>query len=151
MVNLLRKIVVRLTGISTIGSDLAKFYKFVSKLSIETIKKVRPSYRPKNFVISYPNTECNIELVITTHKADRVLSSLTKAKLQIISDKVEQLENFDPEKIQFIYNDNDIWEFNYLLARDGSVIGTLSSFNKRNELYNNILVKQKEDEEKGNS
>jgi hypothetical protein len=131
-----------------IGEDLAKFYKFVSKLATETIKKVKPSNRQKNFVISYPNTECNIELVITTHKADKVLNSLTKEKLQIIADKVEQLVNLEPEKIQFVYNDNESWEFNYLLTKNGSAVGTIKSFKKRNELYNKILEKQNQ-EEKG--
>lgn len=133
-----------------IGEDLAKFYKLISKLAVETIKKAKPSNRPKNFVISYPNTECNIELVVTTHKADKVLNSLTTDKLKIVADKVEQLKNFDAEKIQFTFSDNDIWEFNYLLTKTGAVIGTIKSFNKRNELYNKILEKQN-NEEKGSS
>jgi hypothetical protein len=133
-----------------IGEDLTKFYKLLSKLAFETIKKAKPSNRPKNFVISYPNTECNIELVITTYKVDSVLNSLTKDKLKLVAEKVEQLKNLDAEKIQFIYNDNDIWEFNYLLTKTGAVIGTIKSFNKRNELYNKILEKQN-NEEKGSS
>lgn len=131
-----------------IGDDLAKFYKLISKLSIETIKRVKPANRPKNFVISYPNADCNIELVITTHKADNVLNALTKEKLKIIADKVEQLINLDPEKIQFVYNENDSWEFNYLLSKQGSVIGTIKSFSKRNELYNKILEKQNNEEKR---
>ncbi|MCG9880795.1 MAG: hypothetical protein MH472_09380 [Bacteroidia bacterium] len=131
-----------------IGEDLAKFYKFISKLTVETIKKVKPENRPKNFVISYPNKDCNIELVIKTYKADRVLNSLTKEKLQIIANKVEQLANLRPEKIQFIYGENDNWEFNYLLSKNGAVIGTIKTFNNRNELYNSILEKQKTDERK---
>ena len=133
-----------------IGDDLAKFYKLISRLALETIKKVKPSNRPNNFVISYPNTDCNIELVITTNKADTVLNSLTKEKLNGIANKVEQLTNLDPEKIQFVYNENDVWEFNYLLSKTGSVIGTIKSFNKRNELYNEILEKQN-NEKKGSS
>ncbi len=125
-----------------IGEDLAKFYKLISKLTIETIKKVKPSNRPKNFVISYPNNECNIELVITTYKADTVLESLTKEKLQVIADKVKQLRNLSPEKIQFTYSDTSVWEFNYLLSKNGSVVGRINSFNKRNELYNKILEQQ---------
>ncbi|KQR92610.1 hypothetical protein ASG01_11945 [Chryseobacterium sp. Leaf180] len=131
-----------------IGEDLAKLYKLISQLAIETIKKAKPSSRPKNFVISYPNIECNVELVITTHKADKVLNSLTTEKLKIVAEKVEQLKNFEAEKIQFIFNDSDIWEFNYLLTKTGAVIGTIKSFNKRNELYNQILEKQN-NEEKG--
>jgi len=133
-----------------IGEDLAKFYKLLSKLAVETIKKAKPSNRPKSFVISYPNPEWNVELVITTHKADKVLNSLPNEKLKIVAKKVEQLKNFDAEKIQFKYNDSDIWEFNYLLTKTGAVIGTIKSFNKRNELYNKILEKQN-NEEKGSS
>jgi hypothetical protein len=81
-----------------IGEDLAKFYKLISRLTIETIKKAKPSNRSKNFVISYPNPECNIELVITTHKADTVLNSLTKEKLKIISRKLELLKKSRPRK-----------------------------------------------------
>jgi len=132
-----------------IGEDLVKFYKLISKLAVETIKKVKPSNRPKNFVIAYPNSECDIELVITTHKADKVLNSLTKEKLELVSTKLKQLKNLSPEKIQFIYNENDFWEFNYLLSKNGSVIGTIKSFNKRNKLYNEILEKQ--NKEDGNS
>lgn len=133
-----------------ISEDLVKFYKLISSLTIETIKKVKPANRPKNFVIAYPNNECNIELVITTHKADRVLNSLTIEKLSVIERKITQLQNLNPEKIQFIYNDEDNWEFNYLLSKNGSVIGTIKSFNKRNKLYNEIL-KAQDEREKGSS
>ncbi|RFM37041.1 hypothetical protein [Chitinophaga silvisoli] len=130
-----------------IGDDLAKFYKCISTLAIETIKRVKPANRPKNFVIEYPNTECIIELVITTHKADRVLNALAIDKLAIIEKKTEQLKNLNPEKIQFVYNDDDNWEFNYLLSRDGASIGTIKAFNKRNMLYNQILKAQNDREE----
>lgn len=133
-----------------IGDDLAKFYKLISKLAVETIKKTKPSNRPKNFVISYPNTDCNIELVITTNKADDVLNSLSKEKLVVIADKVEQLKNFNPEKMMFVYNENETWEFYYLLSPNGSVIGTIKSFNKRNNMYNNILEKQNSEEKDSN-
>lgn len=133
-----------------IGEDLAKYYKLVSRLAIETIKKVKPSNRPTNFVISYPNTDCNIELVITTNNADDVLSSLSKKKLAIIAEKVEQLKNLNPEKILFIYNENETWEFNYLLSTNGAVIGTKKSFKKRDEMYNSILKKQNNERKDSN-
>lgn len=129
-----------------IGDDLVKFYKLISKLAIETIKKAKPSNRPKNFVISYPNSDCNIELVITTHSHDKVLDALSKENLQAIQIKTHQLKKLNPEKIQFFYNDQDNWEFNYLLANDGSVIGTIKAFNRRNLLYNQILDDQNKDD-----
>jgi hypothetical protein len=133
-----------------IAEDLVKFYKLISRLAIETIKKVKPSNRPTTFVIVYPNDECNIELVITTNKPDKVLASIGKEKLNSIENKIQQLQNLHPEKIQFIYNEREQWEFNYLLSNDGSTVGTIKSFNKRNQLYNEILKKQDESE-KGNS
>jgi hypothetical protein len=132
-----------------IGEDLVKFYRLVSKLSYEAVKKVKPANRPKNFVISYPNSECNIELVITTYKHDEVLNSLTKEKLQDVADKTERLKNLEPEKIQFIYNENGFWEFNYLLSKSGSAIGSMKSFKKRNELYNQILQQQSQEQKGG--
>jgi hypothetical protein len=125
-----------------VGEDLAKFYKLLSRLAIETVKRVKPSNRPKHFVIEYPNADCSIELVVTTHIPDRVLTSMTKEKLKVVAEKLEQLENLNPEKIQFIYNDEDTWEFNYLLSKTGAVIGTIKSFNKRNDLYNKMLEAQ---------
>ena len=38
-----------------VGEDLAKFYKFISSLAVETIKRTIPANRPKNFVIEFPN------------------------------------------------------------------------------------------------
>jgi hypothetical protein len=64
--------------------------------------------------------------------------------LTVIENKIQQLQNLFPEKIQFVYNENEQWEFNYLLSRDGSTVGTIKSFNQRNQLYNEILKKQEE-------
>lgn len=127
-----------------VGEDLAKFYKFISSLAVQTIKRTIPANRPKNFVIEFPNEICIVELVITTHVADKVLQSLATDKLATINSKMNQLINLNPEKVQFIYNKEDEWEFNYLLAKDGAVIGQMKAFNKRNKLYNDILKAQDE-------
>lgn len=126
-----------------IGDDLVKFYKMISSLVIEFFKRAKPENRPKHFVINYPNKSCDIELVITTHKPDTVLSSINKEKLSCVQTKIKQLQSLNPEKIQFIYNNEQEWEFNYLLSTDGSVIGKEKSFKERNELYNKILETQK--------
>jgi len=127
-----------------ISEDLAKFYKLMSSLVVQTIKRTIPKNRPKNFVIEYPNEYCIVELVITTHSANKVLQSIDVEKLASINLKMNLLVNLNPEKIQFIYNDDDEWEFNYLLDKEGAVIGQLKAFNKRNELYNKILKAQEE-------
>jgi hypothetical protein len=129
-----------------IGDDLAKFYKFISSLAIQTVKRAIPANRPKTFVIDFPNDECIIELVIKTHVADKVLQALEKERLEFVEKRVDQLSNLNPEKIQFIFNKAEEWEFNYLLSKDGAVIGRLKAFNKRNKLYNDILKAQKKSE-----
>ena len=128
----------------SVGEDLAKFYKFISSIAVQTIKRTIPANRPKNFVIEFPNEICIVELVITTHVADKVLQSLATDKLATINSKMNQLINLNPEKVQFIYNKEDEWEFNYLLAKDGAVVGQIKAFNKRNKLYNDILKAQDE-------
>jgi hypothetical protein len=125
-----------------IGEDLAKFYKLISRIAVDTIKKAIPANRPINFVIAYPNPDSIVELVITTRKLDDVLNALTPGKLKLIQTKLDQLKNLNPEKIQFFYNTSLAWEFNYLLTRQGDVIGTIASFNRRNLLYNQILQAQ---------
>lgn len=131
-----------------IGDDLVKFYKLISTAAIETIKRTIPANRPKNFVIEFPNKKCVIELVISTHHADRVLDAVQKDKLRVINDKIILLNKLSPEKIQFIYSNEDKWEFNYLLTKNGEVIGVEKSFKARNEMYKDILKKQ--NDKKGN-
>ncbi len=127
-----------------VGEDLAKFYKLLSSLAVQVIKRAIPANRPKNFVIDFPNEICVVELVVKTHVADKVLQALTREKLDLVDSKMNQLINLKPEKIQFIYNKQDEWEFNYLLNKDGAVIGQIKAFNKRNKLYNDILKAQGE-------
>lgn len=125
-----------------VGNDLVKFYKLIKKIANESIKRTIPKYRPNNFVIIYPTKICIIELVITTRNADDVLNSLEKSNLLHINQKLINLRNLNPEKIQFIFENNK-WKFNYLLTNTGKVIGDEKSFKKRDETYLNLLKKQR--------
>ncbi|AYL98357.1 hypothetical protein [Mucilaginibacter celer] len=122
-----------------IGEDIVKFYKFLSKAVVEIIKRAVPANRPKNFVIQYNYLSYLIELIVTTHKHDEVLNSVTKEKLKTIKEKIERLKNLKPEKIQFIFNENKEWEFNYLLTEKGEAIGSEKAFKNRDEMYKNLL------------
>lgn len=125
-----------------VGNDLVKFYKLLKKIAVESLKKTIPKYRPNNFVIIFPNKKYIIELVITTTKADDVLEALNKDKLKTINEKIELLNKLSPEKLQFVY-ENEQWNFNYLLSNTGKVIGLEKSFKHRDETFVNLLKKQK--------
>jgi len=128
---------------SAIGDDLVKLYKLISRGAMEMIQKSLPAHRPKNFVIQYNHGNCQIELVITTNNHDDVLGATSKEKLKPINEKIKQLKNLKPEKIQFLFNDAKEWEFNYLLTKKGGAIGKEKAFKNRNELYKKLLDQQK--------
>jgi hypothetical protein len=128
---------------SAIGDDLVKLYKLITRAAIEMIKKSLPANRPKNFVIQYNHGKYQIELVITTNSHDDVLNATSKEKLKCINEKIKLLKNLKPEKIQFLFNEEKDWEFNYLLTKKGEAIGKEKAFKNRNELYKKLLNQQK--------
>jgi hypothetical protein len=122
-----------------IGEDIVKFYKLMSKAAVEMVKRTIPANRPKHFVIQYNYLSYAIELIVTTNSHDEVLNSVSKEKLKTIKEKIERLKNLRPEKIQFTFNDNKEWEFNYLLSVTGEAIGTEKSFKSRDDMYKKLL------------
>jgi hypothetical protein len=127
----------------TIGEDLGKFYKLITRSALEMIKHTIPANRPKNFVIEYNYANYLVELIITTNVHDDVLNAVSKEKLKPIREKIQLLKNLNPEKIQFLFNEENEWEFNYLLTAEGEAIGKEKAFKKRNDLYQKLLTSQK--------
>lgn len=134
-----------------IGEDLAKFYKLIKTTSTELIKRTIPANRPKNFVIEFNYKKAVIELIISTNNADDVLNAVSQEKIFSLNEKLEKLKRFKPEKIQFLFNDEKEWEFNYLLTNKGEAIGKEKSFRKRNEIFKRIIDKQTLKDKKGSS
>jgi hypothetical protein len=47
------------------------------------------------------------------------------------------------EKMQFIYSEEQKWEFNYLLTGNGEVIGTPKSYNNRTKFIEGVIESNK--------
>jgi predicted hydrocarbon binding protein len=122
-----------------IGEDLAKFYKLIKTTANEMIKRTIPANRPKNFVIEFNYKKAVIELIISTNNTDDVLNAVSQEKIYSINDKLEKLKRFKPEKVQFLFNKDKEWEFNFLLTNKGEAIGKEKSFRKRNETFKRII------------
>ncbi len=125
-----------------VGADVVKFYKLLTTSAVEMIKRTIPANRPKNFVIQYNYTKYAIELIITTNSHNEVIKAVSEEKLKTLKEKIERLKNLKPEKIQFIFNKDKEWEFNYLLTKKGEAIGNKKAFKNRNEMYKKLLKDQ---------
>jgi len=124
------------------GEDLVKFYKLIKTTANEMIKRAIPSNRPKNFVIEFVYKKAIIELIISTNNADDVLNAVSQEKIYPINEKLTKLKTLKPEKVQFLFNKDKEWEFNFLLTKNGEAIGKEKSFKKRDEIFKKIIDRQ---------
>ncbi len=122
-----------------IGDDLVKFYKLIRTSAFEMIKRTIPANRPKNFVIEFVFKKIIVEMIISTNNPDEVLKAVSIEKMSEINEKLISLKKLKPEKIQFLFNKDKEWEFNYLLTNKGEAIGKKKAFKKRNETFKKII------------
>jgi hypothetical protein len=125
-----------------IGEDIAKFYKLLRVSVVNMVKKAIPKLRPITFIMEIHDEEVFIELLIVSNNPDEVINSFSPEKLKTIKTKIETSKNmFDAEKIQFTLNEYKDWELNYMLTKDGSVIGTKKAFDKRDLVFKELVKK----------
>ena len=103
------------------------------------IKRTIPANRPKNFVIEFVFKKIIVEMIISTNNPDEVLKAVSIEKMSEINEKLISLKKLKPEKIQFLFNKDKEWEFNYLLTNKGEAIGKKKAFKKRNETFKKII------------
>jgi len=125
-----------------IGEDVYGLSKNLLCKIADTVRITRNNMVPKNKVLltifEIPGNPY-IELQIKTDRANEVVNSITEKKLAKIYEKVQDLKcKIDISEIYFVYNTKQKWEFTYLISKTGEVIGTKSSFAKRDKLVNRI-------------
>ena len=129
-----------------IGEDAYKFAKNASKKLLsniaDTIRIARKNMVPKNKVLltifEIPG-DPYIELQIKSDDANRIVKAISDKNLSKIHQRVHDLQGkIDISEICFVYNSKDKWEFTYLISRTGEVVGTKSTFAKRDKLMNRI-------------
>jgi len=159
------EIVVKLTGIiavtlgiikskiaekvgDAIGEDVERFYKFIRACVIGMVKRAIPINRPITFVFEI-HDEVLVEFIIKSNNPDEVVMAFSSSALADIQDKIKASKDmFYAEKIQFTFSEQKVWTLNYLLTKDGAVIGTKKAFDKRDKAYNGLIDKLIERENK---
>ena len=127
-----------------IGEDIAKFYIFLRSSVVGMVKRAIPKNRPITFIIE-AHDEIIVELIIKSNNPDEVVNAFTLDCLKEIQDKIETSKNiFGAEKIQFSFGEKNTWELNYMLTKDGAVIGTKKAFDRRDEAFSEFLNKMLE-------
>lgn len=125
-----------------IGEDIAKFYKLLRVSVVNMVKKAIPKLRPITFIMEIHDEEIFIELLVVSNNPDEVINSFSPEKLTTIKTKIETSKNmFDAEKIQFTLNESKDWVLNYMLTKDGSVIGTKKAFDRRDLVFKELVKK----------
>ncbi len=123
-----------------IGDDLAKFYKLLTTTIKKSISELRPKNQPIHFIVELPIEKTLVELIVTTRNSDIAINAYKKEIIKNLKQEIEIcIRNFDAEKIQYCLNDENRWELNYLLTKDGKVIGTKKSFKKRDDFFQEMV------------
>ncbi|RLF02787.1 MAG: hypothetical protein DRJ64_08960 [Thermoprotei archaeon] len=113
--------------------EFKKFYKFAKAAIVTTLKYVIPKNRPVTYVFEVAG-EPIVQFVAKITEANVLLSVLTEDELTHVLARAFELGNLlGAEKIQYLLNNDGVWEFNYLLSNTGAVIGTEKSFSRRSK------------------
>jgi len=115
-----------------VSKDIADLYKFFKVAVSSYAKYAIPKYRPITYVFEMPWEVVPLEFVIRTSDPDTAVQAILIDKIVPCMDKAIQLTNtLGAVKVQFIYEEDNEWHFNYLFTSDGTVIGTPKSYDKR--------------------
>jgi hypothetical protein len=133
---LIRKVV------EDLGEDFFQQYLKLKKLIIRSVKEFGSKDKPVIMVIQIPSENLEIELVhkVKFENIEEYVYSLQPKMIQEVSQKALHYEQiFDAEKVQFVLNEEGIWSLNYLLSKEGKIVGKPKYFNERNIVYKKIL------------
>jgi hypothetical protein len=126
-----------------IGDDLAKFYRLVTNTIKKSISELLPKNQPVHFIVEIPVDKSLVELIVTTRNPDVAIKAYDKKVISKLQRNIEiAIESFNAEKIQFLLSEENNWELNYLLTKDGKVIGTKKSFKRRDDFFQEMVEKQ---------
>ena len=121
--------------IDSMVNDISKLYDVIKCEIVSAAKHVIPKNRPITYIFEAPG-EVGVEFLARTNDPNMILSALEKNKLQDCFEKVDNLKRtINADKVQFILNDDGIWEFNFLLTKSGHVIGTPESHKRRERRF----------------
>lgn len=137
----LRKIPEKLA--EEIGDDLVNFYTLIRKTVKKSLKEMIPKNRSIHFVVVIPIEKTLAELIVTTRDPHIAINAYKKETVEKLKEDIEwYIKQLNAEKIQFLFNEENKWELNYILSSDGKVIGTKKSFKRRDDYFQKMVDKQ---------
>lgn len=114
-----------------VSEDVAKFYAFAKEAVLGMIKNAKPKNRPIAYIFRLPANPI-IDFIAKTNDANLVTEAIKLEKIKAtLESKEAVLKQLKPLKVQFLLDDKGDWQLNYLLTKDGKVIGTKESFQRR--------------------
>lgn len=130
-------------GADVIESELKAFLRVMIDAIKRTATNAIPKNRPVTYVLQTRGTP-NLEFIARTRDAHAVISAMADSDLSDLNPKIDALrKRFDAEMIQFKMHDDGTWRFNYLLTKDGKVVGTKTAFDHRAVVLKEMEHKRK--------
>src|SRR6266545_2345053 len=124
---LIDKVVERVGEVAS--EDAVKLYRLV-RTAIITFARY-PWNRPVCYILQLPGDPF-IEFVAKTSSPQRFLDALAPAQCGAAVEQALSLDHrFGVSRVQFLLDEHGKGEFNFLLTRDGAVIGTEASYARR--------------------
>ncbi len=119
---------------------LKRFLNVIIETVFKMAKNAIPLFRPITYIVKV-NGIPNVDFVVQSRDANLVISAFTGDFSEIRKQIVALAIRFDAEMIQFLFDEKGQWKFNYLLTRDGEVIGSKMSYNRQAVLLREIESK----------
>ncbi|HEY3296659.1 MAG TPA: hypothetical protein VGL38_14605 [bacterium] len=113
------------------ADDLAKFYDLVKIACLNLAKHAIPKNRPITYVLDVPGVP-EVQFVATTSDPVPFLDAIYVPRLHECMSRASELARWlGAVKVQFLLSSDGKWDLNYLLTKDGAVVGTPASFERQ--------------------
>lgn len=132
---------------NVIDNTAPKAYQTIKQAIFSMNKYYVPKNTPITYIFLIPG-DFEIELIVKTNEPNKVLTAILEENIIKTVEKANEFhKTLDAKKIQFLYNENNEWDFNYLLTNTGSVIGAPESHHKREQRMQ-LMFQQQDKQEK---
>ena len=122
---------------------LKKFFDVVVETVWKTAKSAIPLHRPITYIVKV-NGETNVDFVVQSRDPNLVIRAFAGDFSEVAKQVTALRIRFCAEMIQFLLDEKGQWNFNYLLTRDGKVIGSKMSYDRQAVLLREMEAKAKE-------
>jgi hypothetical protein len=118
------------------GDDLSGVYTWLSKSMVAGVKWMHPKNRMVTYILQVPGA-INLELIVRTNDVAIAIEATGADKFAQGKGVIDSvLQGYNPAKLSLLYNvETKLWEFNFMLSRDGQTLSSLKAIVARNKAY----------------